>query len=249
METTDNFHIAYPTGPDDLVPLQTPFAVMASSIDAALLGLGGQVPMLPVANAAERDAIYPNPTQGDSVVRKDKGWTEMYYALYNSTQNPGGTISAGWFPVFGKLPRITVMRATSDFVPSGEAFERIVYNSVTDTVGNALSADTAQGRVTATTAGRYHLSVANNVTGESVGYVDTQIRRGGSTVLAWNTDSIDANLFWITAQMDAEVVLAASQYVEVYVAGNPANKKVKERGTAGSYFSVQYVSPPFPNNS
>ena len=50
-----------------------------------------------VANQTERDAQYPTPAQGMSVYRTDLGVTQRYYGLFNSSTNPGGRDSAGWY--------------------------------------------------------------------------------------------------------------------------------------------------------
>lgn len=50
-----------------------------------------------VANQTERDAQYPTPAQGMSVYRTDLGVTQRYYGLFNSSTNPGGMNSAGWY--------------------------------------------------------------------------------------------------------------------------------------------------------
>lgn len=50
-----------------------------------------------VANQTERDAQYPTPAQGMSVYRTDLGVTQRYYGLFNSSTNPGGRDTAGWY--------------------------------------------------------------------------------------------------------------------------------------------------------
>lgn len=50
-----------------------------------------------VASAAARNALYPTPIQGQSVFRTDLGYQETYYGLYNSSTNPGGRATAGWY--------------------------------------------------------------------------------------------------------------------------------------------------------
>jgi hypothetical protein len=50
-----------------------------------------------VASQAERDAQYPTPAQGMSVYRTDLGVTQRYYGLFNSSTNPGGRDTAGWY--------------------------------------------------------------------------------------------------------------------------------------------------------
>jgi hypothetical protein len=50
-----------------------------------------------VATAAERDAKFMSPTQGLQVWRDDLGAVETYYGLFNSSTNPGGRDTAGWY--------------------------------------------------------------------------------------------------------------------------------------------------------
>jgi hypothetical protein len=50
-----------------------------------------------VASAVERDAKFMTPTQGVQVWRNDLGSVETYCGLYNSSTNPGGRDSAGWY--------------------------------------------------------------------------------------------------------------------------------------------------------
>lgn len=50
-----------------------------------------------VATSAERDAKFMSPTQGLQVWRDDLGAVETYYGLYNSSTNPGGRDTAGWY--------------------------------------------------------------------------------------------------------------------------------------------------------
>lgn len=96
MASTPNFGIVYPDGASQMTPIQAPFAALASSVDDALSELEGSIPNRSVANNAERDALFPNPQQGDSVYIRNKGWTERYYNVYNASTNPGGALVAGW---------------------------------------------------------------------------------------------------------------------------------------------------------
>lgn len=69
-------------------------AAMATSIDEqiSIVKQGGIV-----ASDAARDALYPVPVQGNSVFRSDLGNRQTYFALYNSSTNPGGKPAAGWY--------------------------------------------------------------------------------------------------------------------------------------------------------
>lgn len=58
-----------------------------------------------VANATERDSVYPSPVQGNTVFRADLGYEEKYYAAYNATTNPDGTTGTiGWYRYAGGAP-------------------------------------------------------------------------------------------------------------------------------------------------
>lgn len=50
-----------------------------------------------VASSTVRDALFPSPAQFDSVFRKDLGREETYLAAYNSSTNPLGAATAGWY--------------------------------------------------------------------------------------------------------------------------------------------------------
>jgi hypothetical protein len=218
MGVTTNFGIPYPDGPEDLTPLQAPFAAQASALDAALLNFSGQIPMLRANSSVQRDALFPTPQQGDTVSRTDRGWVEQYYALYSSALNPGGTPT---------------------LVP---------YDTVLDTVGTALTADTSTGRITATLSGRYRVKAINVVDSTGVGNVDHIIRRNGTDIFTFSDSMLSVD-YWQSFPFEFEVLMSNGQYVEIYIRGSAGDLMVNPSGGTGSHFSVQYISPPFPNNS
>ena len=58
-----------------------------------------------VLNQAERDSTYPAPVQGNTVFRADLDYEEKYYAAFNSTTNPDGTLGTpGWYEYRGSAP-------------------------------------------------------------------------------------------------------------------------------------------------
>ena len=71
-----------------------------------------------VANGTERDAKFMSPTQGLQVWRDDLGAVETYYGLYNSSTNPGGRDSAGWY-VNDRQTGLVPIRPTSATIVSG----------------------------------------------------------------------------------------------------------------------------------
>jgi|GEM_PF-5909722 len=75
-----------------------------------------------VNSDAERDAHFGKPeteparlalqARGVECVRRDKGWTERYFATYDPVTNPVGATSAGWYPVEGGVLRGRVNAVT-----------------------------------------------------------------------------------------------------------------------------------------
>ena len=98
------------------------------------------------ASSAARDSAYAKAssaflTAGARVRRTDKLWTEQYFA--------GGTLPAGWFPVYGNLPIMTRTRAAAysftttdtpmpfDTQVIGDSTGTITYSGSTFTVAQA----------------------------------------------------------------------------------------------------------------
>lgn len=87
--------------PEGVPYATTSDAMSVADITAAMAtGISEQLAKLSnagiVASAAERDALYPTPIQGNSVYRSDLGYRQTYFAAYNGTTNPGGRTPAGW---------------------------------------------------------------------------------------------------------------------------------------------------------
>lgn len=105
MGQTKNFSIPYPEGTDPYAPLHTWFANQAQSVDTAIMtGTAGSARA--AGSAGARDAIFPNPVQGNLVFRTDRGYIEQYHAAYSSSTNPLGATPAGWYPFLGRMPEI-----------------------------------------------------------------------------------------------------------------------------------------------
>lgn len=88
--------------PEGVPYADTSDAMSVADITAAMAtGISEQLSKLAaagiVADQAGRDALYPNPIQGNSVFRVDLGARETYYAAYNGTTNVNGRSPAGWY--------------------------------------------------------------------------------------------------------------------------------------------------------
>jgi hypothetical protein len=112
---------------------------------------------VPVADATARNALFPSPTQGNAVWRNDRGWEERYYALYNSSTNPGGAPAAGWYPVNSISSIIYVRNAANrDAIITSPKQGMSVFNNATgcmETYYEVYNSGTNPGGVT--TAGWY----------------------------------------------------------------------------------------------
>lgn len=143
------------------------------------------------ASDAERGSIFPAPAQGDQVLRTDLGWTEQYYGDYDAVTNKGGAVPAGWYPVGGRLPRITLKKSSgcstttvlgiptgggAVTVPVTDGFEapvdwtvtapvaglyRVVYEVMTGSAGSA--GVVGEIRRNSTTGTRYGFGLASQV--------------------------------------------------------------------------------------
>lgn len=189
MATTPLFKITYPEGGANLTPLQSWFAAIANDVENALTtGLGGAARL---ANSdAERNTIFPAPVQGNQVLRPDKGYTEQYYGLWNSSSNPGGATPAGWYPVSGILPyhllRGKTMGSVGVSASSYFLTEYATYFDVKATSGH-FQTPTAGTLFKANLAGRYNFQFDANFGGANP--VTIHAAKKNSTVLDATTGS------------------------------------------------------------
>lgn len=130
-----------------------------------------------VANGTERDAKFMSPTQGLQVWRDDLGAVETYYGLYNSSTNPGGRDSAGWFTT----------NRTDGLIPAKPATVTVVGGSATMNALGRISFSNCtslklDGLMGSSVAYKFYLSVIPN--GATVDELRFQFRKAGTT---WGT--------------------------------------------------------------
>lgn len=151
---------------------------LGDAVNAARGDAIGAITERAVLNAAGRDTIYPNPTtaadrlaqqnRGAAAWRSDKGWSERYYAPYNATTNPGGSIFGfGWYPVSGRLPMaaqhrlIGAPQAIATNVMTGLLFPTptTAFNGTGGPLGKDVVYDAASGVFTFPIGGLYRAEV------------------------------------------------------------------------------------------
>jgi hypothetical protein len=138
----------------------------------------------PVADQTARDALFPSPVQGNAVWRKDKGYGERYYGLYNSSTNPGGRATAGWYPNernYGLVPAVPASISNS----GGTVTQN--QSLVTFTNVNSVALNTVFG------SNARHYRIIIDITGISVNGAGATINfRNGTT----NDTSNSYYQFW-----------------------------------------------------
>lgn len=162
-------------------------AFLSSMGDAIQTALSKRGPVL-VNNAAERDAIFPGtPPQGALVTRADVNWTERYYGAYNATSNPGGAAIAGWYPDFGKVPKMRLAKTDAQTINTG--FADINWNN--DTYKNAITHDPSTGAasapVTIQVSGRYSFTIRVGL--QSAEMMVVQLQRNGQDLGRFAVDN------------------------------------------------------------
>lgn len=169
MPVSPNFNIPYPDGSSGLTPLASWFAGIAVGVDSALMtGIGG-APRL-ASSDSERNAIFPTPAQGNSVLRLDKGWIEQYFAAFNGTTNPSGASPAGWYPVGGRTPGYIGNRSAWTTGTGAAAVAMFATGTTTSNITPDISLSAA-GVFTFATVGDYEMNLnmqwaINSTTGQ-----------------------------------------------------------------------------------
>lgn len=127
-----------------------------------------------VATPAERDAKFMSPTQGLQVWRDDLGAVETYYGLYNSSTNPGGRDSAGWYTDTRQTGLVPI-RPTSASIATGtgstNALGQIAFTGATAVSLNGVFSSTYKNY-------RVIINVKNNTT--STEDMPFRLRAGGT---------------------------------------------------------------------
>jgi hypothetical protein len=236
MPVTPHYAIPYPDGTTALVPLANKFADIANALDTALwTGLAG-APL--VGNAdTDRAILYPSPVQGNQILRADKGWTEQYYTLYNSSTNPSGSLAgAGWYPVSGSLPLVRSSKTTSQNTSaSASVYTPVTFDTdIVNPLGTMHNTSSNNSRFIAPVAGYYkfHGQCRINTTGSG----NVQVAKNGSAI----ADTLWSNNPGTTvfAATEDTLYLNASDYVELWVASGLVSQPVVQ-GNA----SLVYIRP------
>jgi hypothetical protein len=175
------------TAPDDLPIPESTDVVAALEGRLSDLATATQIALSrpgTVASAAERDATYPSPTQGQRVYRTDKGWNEAYFTT------PTVRV-AGWYPIDGATPAYSATPVSGTW-PSDSLTTtmKTLQLITTPTVNRGFTVNNSAGTITIQQSGLYSISVSARGTTT----LQVQWMVGGTTVQATKNTDIFNNL-------------------------------------------------------
>lgn len=228
---TPNYGLPIYTGSEQYSLKTVANQITNATDDALEIVARGGVPR--VANTSERNSLFPSPSQGDSVYRKNVGWEEVYYETYNATTNPGGASSAGWYPISGKLPNANLYRFNSGAAttsPAAWAFSNF----------SGYQMGVTGSSVTINQAGRYQFTASLVAGNGGTAQVYGEIRSNDTAVLtgvgaAHQNGANDFNSFTVSGT----ATLAAGTNLKFYVYSSTA----LTTGNYRSQMDVQYIGP------
>lgn len=153
-------NIWFPDNTAPISPIENLFSQMATSVNAMGSMILQATPST-VSSDSARAALFPSPVQGNSVIRSDKGWIEMYFAAYNATSNLAGvrTAPAGWYPISGNIPYVMYGKSAGGAVSSANTgVSQVALDTTTMQRGLAAAFSNSAGSITCTIAGFYQVN-------------------------------------------------------------------------------------------
>lgn len=118
MANTPTFGLFSPDGVNGIDNILADMAAMQVSVESALTTVRNSITTPTVASSAARDALFPVPVQGNRVFRADMGWEESYFVA--TASNPtGGSVTSGWYPISGAMPKYAIYRNVSSPLSTG----------------------------------------------------------------------------------------------------------------------------------
>ena len=197
-----------PLNPDGIFYADTSTEMSIADITSAMatsIGdkLGGIEQTQTVNSQAERDLLYPAPVQGNSVFRNDLGFIQTYYGAWNSSTNPGGRASAGWYNDQRNMGLVPIVPSTVTIPIGGSATANSIgivsFTSIASVeLGNVFSSTYKSYKVFVEITGG---SVSNDIPlylrmpGATTGY-STQYFRAYNASLNAGRDSA-TTYFWL----------------------------------------------------
>jgi len=167
-----------------------------------------------VATSAERDAKFMTPTQGTAVWRDDLGAVETYYDLYNSSTNPGGRDTAGWY-TSNRSGGLIPIQPTSAVIATGSGSANAM-GVITFTGATAVSLN----GVFSSSYKNYKLVVTTNSVSTATN-INIRLRASGTDYTATNYNNMRTTTN--SAGATASFASASGAQIALGVASNATN--------------------------
>lgn len=189
-------------------------------------------------SASNRDAIITSPKQGMSAFNNATGCMETYYELYNSSTNPGGASVAGWYPVQGNLPKLSVITSTAQTLTSTAA--AITFGgTLTQDIENNISFNKSTGTVTINQPGMYRVTGMFTVNATTSGSKVINIYKNGAGVLS----QVVTTAVITPMEISTVLKLVSTDTINIYGSANVSTTTVVSGATYYTYMSVEYMGP------
>lgn len=243
MGATVPDEIPYPEIGTNLTPLATHFAALAQGAQEAIDAVRASTSP-PVNSDAERFALYPTPVQGNTVLRRDKGYTEAFFSEYSLTGNPGGATPAGWYPIAGALPFGRLIRGATAFtIPSGSYSNISANNYWTEQTRRNMPAFNAGWTIPIT--GIYNITATFSANGGSsmlAGFAPDGLTITSPPMMEGQSVS-GALQLWTAPTPNLTRKFNAGDKICLWALAGTANA-IWNLDSRGSTWSIQYVAPP-----
>lgn len=237
MATTSPDNIWTPDS-GDAYALTVDLAATADTVQEALTNLSTRFPAS-VSSAAQRNALFPSPVQGNRVFRTDLGYQETYLAVYNASTNPSGASASGWYPT--RRMFFANRTGTQSFAANWNTLG----SAITQTRNDGLGVFTSNGIFTVTAGGTYILSASvyltNPVQPNAVQILRNSATPDSNAVLA--AGIIDGASSRGGFRAENTVTLNAGDAIRVMVyAGSTAGNSVNTAlGIGSASFSIEKI--------
>ena len=194
------------------------------------------------ASSAARSAAITAPSQGMTTYLTDSNTYWQYFDAYNSSTNPGGAASAGWYPLSGSVAFHGVRDNTSLSIANA-TFTNITFNTFSN-MGMTLDSTTTPGAITVPMTGFYRVTAYADRVGWSIttGTNRTLYVTKNGTTTAAGAVSISLTVaqgFNEVSKLSVVLKLAASDVIRMYLQQDSGSTATNNK----TGFSVEFVRP------
>jgi hypothetical protein len=194
------------------------------------------------ASSAARSAAITSPSQGMTTYLTDSNTYWQWFDAYNSSTNPGGAASAGWYPLSGSVAFHGVRDNASLNIPNA-TFTNITFNTFSN-MGMTLDSTTTPGAITVPTAGFYRVTAYADRTGWSITTGTTRlmyVTKNGTTTAAGavSVSLTTAQGFNEVSKLSVVLKLAASDVIRLYLQQDSGSTATNNK----TGLSVEFVRP------